>query len=259
MLERRAASGLPPTAYSQRPQTSQRRQHERSTSASPSDDEDRVREPVDRAAADRLHDRRHARDERPVRGPEREAAHDAERRERDDERVRHAAVDEDEPVRARRPRARCRGSRRSTSTLELVCSKTIAPTTPESAIVEPTERSMPRVTITSSWPSASTAITEVCEKTLPMLRLVKKTGVVRLTTTISRSRISAGPGAQRRAARPGAGGSGRSRRSPRDPRCSLRLRRRHGHSPPTATSTGDQTGPSGNSYSSSDAGSISML
>ncbi len=52
---------------------------------------------------------------------------------------------------------------------------------------------MPRVTITSSCPSASTAITEVCEKTLPMFRVVKNTGVVRLTTTISRSRISAGP------------------------------------------------------------------
>ena len=59
--------------------------------------------------------------------------------------------------------------------------------------MEPTERSMPRVTITSNWPSATTAITEVCEKTLPMLRLVKKIGVVRLTATISRRRISAGP------------------------------------------------------------------
>ena len=37
---------------------------------------------------------------------------------------------------------------------------------------------MPLVTITSSWPSASTAITDVCEKTLPMLRLVRNTGVV---------------------------------------------------------------------------------
>ena len=74
-----------------------------------------------------------------------------------------------------------------------MCSKTIAPTTPESAIVEPTERSMPRVMITSNWPSATTAITEVCEKTLPMLRLVRKIGVVRVTTMISRSRIRAGP------------------------------------------------------------------
>ena len=60
-------------------------------------------------------------------------------------------------------------------------------------MVEPTERSMPRVMITSSWPSATTAMTEVCEKTLPMLRLVKNTGVVRLTTMISSNRISAGP------------------------------------------------------------------
>ena len=52
---------------------------------------------------------------------------------------------------------------------------------------------MPRVTITSNWPSATTAITEVCENTLPMLRLVRKIGVVRLTAMMRRSRISAGP------------------------------------------------------------------
>ena len=57
----------------------------------------------------------------------------------------------------------------------------------------PTERSIPRVTITSSWPSARTAITDVWEKTLPMFRLVRKTGVVSPTITISRTRISAGP------------------------------------------------------------------
>ena len=81
----------------------------------------------------------------------------------------------------------------TTSAVEWTCMNTIAPTTPESATVEPTERSMPRLTITSSWPSASTAITAVCEKTLPMFRLVKKTGVVRLTTTTRNSRMSAGP------------------------------------------------------------------
>ena len=70
-----------------------------------------------------------------------------------------------------------------TSTRRVDVLKTIAPTTDESATVEPTDRSIPRVTITSNWPSASTAITAVCEKTLPMFRLVKKIGVVRLTTT----------------------------------------------------------------------------
>ena len=80
-----------------------------------------------------------------------------------------------------------------TRTLELVCSKTIAPTTPESAIVDPTERSMPLVTITSSCPSATTAITEVCEQMFPMLRLVRKMGVVSAIAMISSSRIRAGP------------------------------------------------------------------
>ncbi len=81
----------------------------------------------------------------------------------------------------------------TTSAVEWTCMYTIAPTTPESATVAPTDRSMPRLTITSSWPSASTAITAVCEKTFPRLRPVKKIGVVRLTKTISRNRISAGP------------------------------------------------------------------
>ena len=117
---------------------------------------------------------------------------------------------------------------------------------------------MPRVTITSSWPSASTAITEVCEKTLPMLRLVKKTGVVRLTTTISSSRISAGPARsdeQRRLQQAVAVEA----QEPAATRPRLLRSRRHRHPPPTAPSTGAHAGPSGNSYSSSDAGSISML
>ena len=79
------------------------------------------------------------------------------------------------------------------STLDWVSPQTIAPTTPESATVEPTERSMPLDTITSSWPSARTAITEVCENTFPMFRLVRNTGVVTATATINRNRISAGP------------------------------------------------------------------
>ena len=117
---------------------------------------------------------------------------------------------------------------------------------------------MPRVTITSSCPSASTAITEVCEKTLPMFRLVKKTGVVRLTIDDQQEQDQRRPGAQREQRRLEQAVAVEPE-EPARPRCSLRLRRRHRHSPPTATSTGDQTGPAGNSYSSSDAGSISML
>ena len=42
-----------------------------------------------------------------------------------------------------------------------VAAKTRAPTTADSASVDPTDRSMPRVRMTSSWPMASTAITAV--------------------------------------------------------------------------------------------------
>ena len=120
---------------------------------------------------------------------------------------------------------------------------------------------MPRLTITSSCPSASTAITAVCEKTLPMLRLVKKTGVVRLTTTTRMRRISAGPARRATSARlqePVVRGT-RRRRKP-----GLRMLHGTGHlahgSPASdSRSVAAQTGPSGNAYSSSDSGSISML
>ena len=52
----------------------------------------------------------------------------------------------------------------------------MAPTTEASASVEPTDRSMPRVRMTSSWPTASTAMTAVCDSTLPTLPVVRKTG-----------------------------------------------------------------------------------
>ena len=93
---------------------------------------------------------------------------------------------------------------------------------------------MPRVTITSSWPSASTAITEVCEKTLPMFRLVKKIGVVRPTTDDQQQQDQRRPGAQRRER----GLQQAVAIEPHEPaavlRRLLRLRGRHGHSPPTA-------------------------
>jgi hypothetical protein len=80
-----------------------------------------------------------------------------------------------------------------TSGVDWTASKVSAPTTAASAMVEPTDRSMPRVTMTSSWAIASTAITAVCARTLPRLRVVKKTGDssdAAATTAIS---ISAGP------------------------------------------------------------------
>ena len=54
--------------------------------------------------------------------------------------------------------------------------KASAPTTDESATMAPTERSTPRVTMTSSWPIARTLMTAVWARTLPMLRGVRKTG-----------------------------------------------------------------------------------
>ena len=103
------------------------------------------------------------------------------------------------------------------------------------------------------------AITEVCEKTLPMLRLVKKTGVVRLTTTISSSRISAGPARSASSAALQQAVAVEAKERRRVPRgCSGCAWHRH-HAAYRASGRRDQAGPSGNSYSSSDAGSISML
>ena len=53
---------------------------------------------------------------------------------------------------------------------------TMAPTTDASANVDPTDRSMPRVRMTSNWPIASTAIAAVWESTLLALPVVRNTG-----------------------------------------------------------------------------------
>ena len=80
--------------------------------------------------------------------------------------------------------------------------KTSAPTTEASASVEPTDRSMPRVRITSSWPMASSAITADWASTLPALPVLRNTGDSSDITATSASRISAGPvRMSRRAAR----------------------------------------------------------
>ena len=65
--------------------------------------------------------------------------------------------------------------------------------TDDSAITAPTERSMPRVTMTSSWPIATTAITAEASITLPRFDEVRKSGVSALATPKTISSMSAGP------------------------------------------------------------------
>ena len=91
--------------------------------------------------------------------------------------------------------------------------------TDESAITAPTERSMPRVTMTSNWPIATTAITADASITLPRFDEVRKSGVSALATPKTISSMSAGPArsiqspqrrlANERMVRGGGGASGR--------------------------------------------------
>ena len=73
MLERLAASGFPPTAYSHRPQTSLvvSTRHKK---ASPATTKVKYGSQWIDPAPDRLHDRRHPRMRGPVGGPQREAS-----------------------------------------------------------------------------------------------------------------------------------------------------------------------------------------
>ncbi len=70
---------------------------------------------------------------------------------------------------------------------------TSAPTTDVRASTEPTDRSMPRVRMTSNWPIDSTAIAAVAAITLPRLRVVKKNGERTASTATRIRRISTGP------------------------------------------------------------------
>ena len=63
-----------------------------------------------------------------------------------------------------------------TTAAPLPLRKARAPSTDASANVEPTDRSMPLVMITSSWPIASKAIAAVCDRMLPTLPVVRNTG-----------------------------------------------------------------------------------
>ncbi len=69
----------------------------------------------------------------------------------------------------------------------------MAPTTEASANVEPTDRSIPRVRITSNWPIESTAIAAVWANTLLALPVVRNTGDSRVMATTRPSSIRTGP------------------------------------------------------------------
>ena len=114
---------------------------------------------------------------------------------------------------------------------------------------------MPRVTITSSCPRASTAMTDVWEKTFEVPRR-QEDGGRQPDDQDQEDQDQCGAGAKR--PEPGleepvavenAGSA----------RCLRRLAHGNHHSPPTATAASDHTGPFGNAYSSSDSGRISML
>ncbi len=57
--------------------------------------------------------------------------------------------------------------------------------TPASASTEPTDRSIPAVTMTKVIPSASTAFTDTCSSTMVMLPRVKKPGTLKAATSTS--------------------------------------------------------------------------
>ena len=81
---------------------------------------------------------------------------------------------------------------------ESTLAKTSAPTTEESATTEPTERSIPRVRMTSSWPSERTAMAAVAAMMLPRFRVVRKNGDRTDSTATRPSRMSNGPMRSRR-------------------------------------------------------------
>src|SRR5215213_1126146 len=71
--------------------------------------------------------------------------------------------------------------------------QTIDPTTALSERVAPTDRSMPRVRTTRSWPRARIEMTADCFITLPAFPSVRKTSESRLSTAIRSTRITTGP------------------------------------------------------------------
>ena len=80
-----------------------------------------------------------------------------------------------------------------TTAAPLPLRKARAPSTEASANVEPTDRSMPLVMMTSSWPIASKAIAAVCDRMLPTLPVVRNTGDRSVMATTRPARMRAGP------------------------------------------------------------------
>ena len=220
-------------------------------------DEDRVRNPVDRAAADRLHDRRHARDERPVGCPEREAPDDAQRRQRDDERVGDAAVDEDQPVGGAdcEPRAEDRGDRQHARARIAVDDRADDARERDRRAdgeVDPARHDHEQLAEREHGDHRGLGedVPDVPRGEEHRRRQADDDDQQEKDQRRPRTQSEQPALEQPVAVEP---------EDPAGRRALLRLRRRHRHSPPTATSTRDQTGPSGNACSSSDAGSISML
>ena len=103
------------------------------------------------------------------------------------------------------------------------------------ATVEPTERSMPRVRITMSWPIASAAMTAVWKPRFVRLLERKKNGE-RIPITITRTaRISTGPSSTSRSPQR----SARRRAAP--PTAAISSGPRAGSSGTTGTSAGGTT------------------
>ena len=106
---------------------------------------------------------------------QRQTARGGQHRQRRDERVRQPALDVEQAVDQPDQRRRWRARRARPAVAEPWSRQTSAPTTALSERLEPTDRSIPRVTITSSCPSARTQITADCLSTLPMFSSDRKT------------------------------------------------------------------------------------
>ena len=74
----------------------------------------------------------------------------------------------------------------------------MVPNSPATARMEPTERSMPPLTITSVMPSAMMLITAVCRATLARFMEVRKWGVAIVSATKRKIRVTNGRSRWRR-------------------------------------------------------------
>ena len=199
---------------------------------------------------------RHPGDERAVGGPQSEPAHDAERRQRDDERVRHAPVDVDQAVHRadREAGAEDRGDHEDARARVLEDDR--ADDARERDRRADGEVDAPR--------DDHEQLTERDDGDHRGLR----EDVADVAARQEDRRRQGDDDDQQEQDQGGAGAQRQERRlqqaiavEPEEPAMALAvpLLRRHGHLPPTAPSNDSQAGPAGNSYSSSEDGSISML